>query len=364
MRTAVVLALVVLVTIVGWSYGHALTVPGADSLGTRSVEWVRDHGGTSLVNWIEQEWYSHHPPPKGGTPKPGLIPVPARTTTPPPPPRVASLPPHLPPPAPVVPLASPPLPGEGAWRPVGRPSGGGLPAVYATAVRPDAVHTSLVTGLAWMDTKLLRATLFAGSQTPGGTWADMTPIPPDQRPALIAAFNGGYRIQESQGGYYADGKLARPLVQGAASFVIGVDGTATVGMWGRDVTMGPNVAAVRQNLTLIVDGGVPIPVLPPATSANAIWRSGVGVTASGALVYAGGDGLTARSLAEVLARAGALRAMELDITTSWVDFFSYAPPPGAPAAADNGTKLIADMPSTTDRYFLPNSKDIIGMFAR
>src|SRR5438270_8525682 len=29
---------------VGWSYGHALTARGTDSLGVRSVEWLRDHG--------------------------------------------------------------------------------------------------------------------------------------------------------------------------------------------------------------------------------------------------------------------------------------------------------------------------------
>jgi hypothetical protein len=216
-----------------------------------------------------------------------------------------------------------------------------------------------------MDTKLLRATLYAGSQTPGGTWSDMAPIPPVQRSALVAAFNGGFRLEESRGGYYADGKLAKPLVAGAASFVIRTDGTATVGMWGRDAALGPDVAAVRQNLTLIVDGGAPVTNLPPLTSVNAIWRSGVGVTANGALVYAGGNGLTARSLSQVLARAGAVRAMELDINTSWVDFLYYSPLlPGGPAAPENGSKLLTDMPSTTGRYFLPNSKDFIGLFVR
>ncbi len=191
---------------------------------------MRDHGGSSLVTWIENEWYSHHQPPKGGAPKAGLIPVvppAAPTTTAAPRHAAIVLPPHLAPPAPMVPLASPPLPGEGMWRPVGRPAAGGLPAVYATAVRPDAVHTSLVTGVAWMDTKLLRATLYAGTQTPGGTWSDMATIPPDQRQALVAAFNGGFRMQESRGGYYAGGKTASPLVPGAASLVIGNDGTAT-----------------------------------------------------------------------------------------------------------------------------------------
>jgi hypothetical protein len=57
--------------------------------------------------------------------------------------------------------------------------------------------------------------------------------------------------------------------------------------------------------------------------------------------------------------------MELDINTSWVDFLYYSPLlPGAPAAPENGSKLLSDMPSTTGRYFLPNSKDFIGLFVR
>ena len=38
--------------------------------------------------------------------------------------------------------------------------------------------------------------------------------------------------------------------------MIGADGTATVGQWGRDLTMGPDIVAARQNLDLPVDGGV------------------------------------------------------------------------------------------------------------
>ncbi len=42
---------------------------------------------------------------------------------------------------------------------------------------------------------------------------------------------------------------------------------------------------------------------------------GLGVTADGALVYVGGSGLSIVDLANLLARAGAVRAMEMDINT-------------------------------------------------
>ena len=54
-----------------------------------------------------------------------------------------------------------------------------------------------------------------------------------------------------------------------------------------------------------------------------VWRSGVGVTADGALVYVGGSGLSIVDLANVLARAGAVRAMELDINTAWVNYSHF-----------------------------------------
>ncbi len=42
-----------------------------------------------------------------------------------------------------------------------------------------------------------------------------------------------------------------------------------------------------------------------------VWRSGLGVTADGALVYVAGPGLSAYTLAQLPVRAGAVRAMEL-----------------------------------------------------
>src|SRR6202023_1714638 len=163
------------------------------------------------------------------------------------------------------------------------------------------------------------------------------------------------------GGYYTDSKAILPLRTGAASFVIYRNGTATVGQWGRDVTMSPSVVSVRQNLDLLVAGGQPVPGLNAAdttqwgnTLGNAIyvWRSGIGITADGALVYVGGPGLNITDLANLLVRAGAVRAMELDINTDWVNFSSYRPAtPTGSATPANGTELLNNMTGTPGRYF-------------
>jgi hypothetical protein len=163
------------------------------------------------------------------------------------------------------------------------------------------------------------------------------------------------------------------LVAGAASFVIDTAGRPTVGMWGRDVQMSSSVASVRQNLALIVDGGVPVAGLDQnlrgqwgATLGNRlfVWRSGVGVTRNGALVYAAGNGLSVASLARVLSAAGALRAMELDINSEWTRFFSYDAADPANPAAVTGTKLVPDMRSSPGLYLQAETRDFFGLFAR
>jgi len=353
----------VLLAPVWWSLGSALTDPGmGTSVAGRLAEWVRQHGGASVVVWAENTWYSHHPPPVGGKPAKGAIPsvkAPPTTSTG----SSASLPAHLAAPSPIVPIASPAVAGEGQWRPAGR-TVGGIPAVYETYMRPDELHTSVVVGVAWMDTKLLGATLYSGSTIPGGgPWQHTAPVGSQAASTLVAAFNAGFLMSNANGGYYTQGKTVVPLREGAASFVIYNDGTATVGKWGRDFSMTPDVVSVRQNLDLLVDNGTPVPGLDANDTSRwgytlgnqvYVWRSGVGVTADGALVYVAGPDLNVTDLAAVLARAGAVRAMELDINTDWVNFAAYAPSsPTGLATASNGTDLLSNMAGAPDRYFEP-----------
>src|ERR1019366_7384881 len=110
---------------------------------------------------------------------------------------------------------------------------GGIPAVYETTLRPDAIHTSYVVGVAWMDTKLLKATLYSGSQIPGGgPYPNTAPIQPTAATSLVAAFNAGFLMSAANGGYYTNNKTILPLRSGAASFVVYSNGTSTVGEWG------------------------------------------------------------------------------------------------------------------------------------
>jgi len=356
-RAIVALAVVTIVVLgyLGTTLGFALTNPSYGvTLQARFAEWGRQHGLGSEVTWIETEYYKLNPAKVGG--KPPLAAFGSGKTTV----RVAAGG-HLPEPKRIPSPAGTPLPGEGVWHVVGRETATGVPTMYEAFVRPDAIHTSYVVGVAWMDPTLLQAQLYSGSTIPGGgPYPYTAPITAKSSENLVAAFNAGFRMSDANGGYYTDGRTLIPLRNGAASAVVFKDGTMTVGKWGRDVTMSSQVASVRQNLDLIVDNARPVPGL---TNANVlkwgktlgggfnVWRSGLGVTRDGALVYVGGPSLSISDLANVLVRAGAVRAMELDINTDWVQFSSFAGPLNTPINGSNGTSLEAAMAGNALRYF-------------
>ncbi|HEV2370099.1 MAG TPA: phosphodiester glycosidase family protein, partial [Acidimicrobiales bacterium] len=324
------------------------------SLSARLAEWARDHGGGNVVADVENWWYSHHPPARGGKPPPGAIPAPVTVPTV----TWSAATGTLPPPGDIAPLVTPAVAGEGVWHPAGR-TFNGAPVVYEAYLRPDPVYTSLVAGVAWMDTSVLKASLYSGSYIPGGgPWKQTAPIGTGPAQSLVAAFNSGFRMQDAGGGYFTQGQMVVPLRNGAASIVIYKDGAMTVGEWGRDVAMSPNVVAVRQNLKLLVDDGQPAPDLSMgswgATLGNAVrvWRSGLGVTPDGAILYAAGPGLDVPSLARLLQRAGAVRAMELDINTDWVNLSVYNPTaPDTTASGANGATLLSTMSGGAGRFF-------------
>jgi len=279
----------------------------------------------------------------------------------------------LPAPAPLKPFSSPAVAGEGAWQPAGRLASGQV-GVYETLLRPPG--SSLEAGVAWMDTRVLRAALYSGSLSPGpGPWKLTAPIAPAAARTLVAAFNGGYKFPDSAGGYYAEGRTAHRLVAGGASLVIYSNGDATVGQWGRDVTMTSRVVAVRQNLTLLVDNGRPVAGLNPYDASTwgytlhgiaNVWRSGIGVTATGALVYVTGPSLEITQLAALLARAGCVRAMTLDMNPDWTVFATYDPStPNGLAAPSNGQNLVSGTVQGPFTFFESWwARDFITMSAR
>lgn len=135
--------------------------------------------------------------------------------------------------------------------------------------------------------------------------------------------------------------------------------------------MTPDVVGVRQNLRLIVDHGT----VPEDVDHNVesgwgltiggkffVWRSGVGVTEDGRLVYAYGPALSVRTLADLLHQAGCVQAMQLDINPAWMSYNYYQS--GSDPANPVPTKLLPDQERPADRYFEPTSRDFTAVYAR
>jgi hypothetical protein len=189
--------------------------------------------------------------------------------------------------------------------------------------------------------------------------------------SLGATFNSGFLLQDSGGGMYLDGRTVAPLRAGEASVVIYKDGTVNVGTWGRDVSMTPDVKAVRQNLWLLVDHGELSGRLTADPSAAwgatvgggvLVWRSGLGVTRDGALVYVDGPGLSATSLAQLLRHAGCVRAMELDINMDWTNAYYYSNAQTTTGFAAH--PLLSDQYRPPSRYTVPDERDFFAMTLR
>jgi hypothetical protein len=355
----------VLLAICCWlsfSIGQALTAPGGGNLSARIAEWARDHYLGPVVTF--GEWLTYSPPKVGGKPQFSLA-NPQGTLkldhekgfTPYVPGRLAS-------------PAGSPLPGEGDWRLVA--SVHGDPAIFTTFLRVDAVHTSYVAGIASMDQRLVTFHLHPGAEDPGEGFGEVASwIPPGQRTGLLATFNGGFKLDSAGGGFYLNGATHGTLTPGTASVVYYRNGTITVGDWDRDVRMNDNVVGVRQNLKLIVDHGeVPAAVNQDvetswgATLGGAydVWRSGIGMTGNGRVIFVYGPALSVHSLADLLKRAGAVEAMQLDINPYWMSYECYQ----ADGHPDDPTpvNLLPTQQQTAYRYYSEYSRDFTAVYAR
>jgi hypothetical protein len=362
---AVLAAFTTLVFVVGWSLGHALTAPGGGTFSERVAEWARSHYLGPVVTF--GEWLTYSPPKKGGKPNAdfaksggqivhkkkhyhGFVPI---------------IPNNL------APMAGHRLPGEGIWREVETVKG--QPTVFKTYLRFSSVYSSYYAGIVSMDQRLLSFSLRPGTEDPGpGNWGARDYISPGHRTGLIATFNSGFRVYASGGGLYLNGHYDGTLVKGVASEVYYRDGRLAIGNWGSgQLHMGPDIAAVRQNLHLIVIGGkVPATVNENVLSSWGatlgggyyVWRSGIGITRDGRIIYVYGPDMDVHDLASLLKRAGCVRAMELDINPDWMSFMYYLAKnhPADPTPVN----LIIQQIQPPDRYYFPANRDFTAVFAK
>ena len=359
-RRVALIALLILLAPVIYSYVTTMIRPSSLPLGVRSVEWLRTHHGAWLVNEAERTYYTWNAPKKGGPalktlPTVGVAPV---TVVKP----RASL--YLPPP--VKPLISPSLPGEGIWRTTGRIING-RPPVLVTTFRSEPEYPRIVAYVAWFDHTRTQLTLYPGRyEPPNANPRGPMEVPQSQRWRLLATFNSGFLHRDSNGGFFVNGDAVEPLQRGQGTVVAYKNGRVDIVSWRGATTPPRDVVAARQNLPLIVVHRTPNPLLSDgslwgSTLGNAVrvWRSAVGVDLHGNLIYAAANDQTAATLADILIRAGAVRAIELDINAEWPSLITYGH-----GGTANATKVVPNTQQPTDRYLVPDDRDFFAIYRR
>ncbi len=376
-RIAALLGALVLIPVL-FSYTITMSEPSNSPVGVRSVEWLRDHGAAGIVARVESIYYSLTAPAKGGPtlhalPRVGFAGTHTRSGQ-----ReqgsalangaagggLAGAGTYRPPR--VVPLLHPALPGEGVWR-ASRPGLEAQPPLLLTTLRNQPEYPRVVSGLAWIDTARTRLVLQPGRVEPSVTIPrGSMDVPQAGRSRLLATFNSGFKLHDSHGGFVLNGRTYAAMRNGQATLVGYTDGRVDVTNWTYGIQAPAQVAFARQNLPLIVNEGRATPNLANgsewgATVGNAVlvWRSGVGIDQHGNLIYAAGNDQTVRSLAQTLIRAGAVRAMELDINSFWVSFITY----GSAGALDP-SNLLPDMNRPASRYLEPDDRDFFALYSR
>ena len=351
-----------------YSYTSTMLKPSSLPLGVRSVEWLRDHHGNWLVDEVEHVYYSWKAPAKGGPqlqalPAVGLgpaAPTSARTTKSVRGTRFVVWPPRI------KPVFAHPLPGEGIWRRTGRLVAG-RPAVLVTTFRTERDYPRIVAYVAWFDHTRTAAAFYPGRyEPPNAPVRGPMQVPYGQRWRLLATFNGGFTYNDGHNGSSIDGRTYEPLRNGLATLIGYRNGRVDIRTWRRGPNAGPRVAFARQSLPLIIENGRLNPALNDSTqwgytlgNAVRVWRTGAGVDRRGNLIYAAANDQTVITLAQILKRAGAVRAMQLDINPEWPSLITYSHRGGL-----DPVKVVPNVMQSASRYLVPDDRDFFAIYRR
>ncbi|HEY2478752.1 MAG TPA: phosphodiester glycosidase family protein [Solirubrobacterales bacterium] len=349
-------------------------VTGSRNLGVpvASVEWLSSHGGNPIVSEIENWYYTLNEPEKGGPPLKSLPHVgvvaagdggggsgaaeAVESET-----KVAYTPPT------VKPLIHPALPGEGVWEKAGA-GVGPRPPVLLTTFRSDPEYPQFVAGVAWIDHARTELAYVPGLAEPPEPLEHRGPgeVPTNLRHRLVATFNGGFPLETSNAGLIYDGKVRETMVNGIATVVAYRDGRVDIVRWNQGPGAPKDVWFAKQNLPPIIYEGKLNPDLSDGpewgetvNNAVRVWRSGLGIDAHGNLLYAAANYQTVESLAKVLQRAGAVRAIELDINEDWTSFISYRRAGGV-----EPSNLLPEMFRSPERYLTPDERDFFAVYLK
>jgi hypothetical protein len=250
------------------------------------------------------------------------------------------------------------------WMPVMNVRGRTM--VWYVRHRPFAFNPTIAYA-ATIETSALRAGLYNGNGTPGGgPWKNGNRVQTAARPALVAAFNGGFLFHDILGGYRTEGRTMKAMRKGDATLVITNAGVLQLGLYGLDLTDYANYRSVRQDMPPIVRGGRVSLSNYPGTywganvgNVKVTNRSGICKRNDNRLMYVFMPNVTVEVLAAAMAQMRCVLAMQLDANGPLPLFMVYA---GFGSTNRSGIRLNDLMGSVTRFTTFPSEKDFFALF--
>lgn len=228
------------------------------------------------------------------------------------------------------------LENEGAWKIMKLSAFPNEGVMAYTFVRPDKDRPYSIVTIVQLDMSKMSLGAVAGIKEPGGKLGNSGPgmVPKEivKNNQLVAAFDGGFQYRDGEYGMMVDGKTYVPLQNDLGTVVGYKNGDfKIIDYTGQD--LGGEVTFIRQNCPILIENGqlgvedVKNKKLWGRTFTSGIytWRTGMGMTENGNLLFAVGNNLTPTTLAIALRMAGADDAIQLDINPNWVRFNIFNP---------------------------------------
>ena len=266
--------------------------------------------------------------------------------------------------------ASPPL----AWQVYG-PTQDGYPLMARTLILVDSTRSYAGVALVRIDLSKVELHMMPGTLEPahpsgiGQIIPDLGTVPISDRPALVAAFNGGFKAVHGRYGMMVNGLTLLPPIDGMATVAIYRDGSVQLGAWNQDILPSADMLAFRQNCPPLIDAGALNPILDNdairawgfTRNTDIAWRTALGLTQDRRfLIFAVGNGTSAKFLAEALQQAGAYSAMQLDVNQYYARFITYTQVNGQPV----GERLLDQMTNNPMQFLNPDLRDFFYLTLR
>jgi hypothetical protein len=267
-------------------------------------------------------------------------------------------------------ISNAPLTGEGIWTPI--PEATKEAALAQTIFRPDKERPYAVVTIVKMDMNSLIISASAGLKDPGGVekpGAGIVPKYIQNTNRLLVGFNGGFQGKDGNYGMIVDKTEYLPLLKNLGT-IITYKNTKPQIIKYTGKKLDKTVSAARQNGPLLIENAAIVASSSAwnmqtwgLTTTNSMytWRSGIGVTKDGHLLYACGPSLVPETLATALKAAGAINAMQLDINPVWVRFVLFHPLGKGEYAY---TPLLTSMVNGGEQYLHGYQRDFFYVFKK